>query len=125
VNGIAEFRSTVIDCPDPRALAEFYSRLLGWPIASDDGDWVVVTESGSPMRLAFQRAENHQPPVWPGGERPQQLHIDTVVDDLDKAEEQVLRLGATKAEVQPAEDGSFRVFFDPAGHPFCLTADLG
>ena len=27
--------SVVLDCPDPRALADFYARLLGWPAASD------------------------------------------------------------------------------------------
>jgi catechol 2,3-dioxygenase-like lactoylglutathione lyase family enzyme len=121
MNGIAEFRSTVIDCPDPRELAGFYARLLGWPVAFDEDDWVVVTEIGSPMRLAFQRADDYRAPVWPAGERPQQLHIDTMVDDLDEAEEQVLKIGATKHEVQPSEDDSFRVFLDPAGHPFCLT----
>ena len=31
MNGIAEFRSTVIDCPDPRALADFYSGSWGGP----------------------------------------------------------------------------------------------
>jgi len=32
---------------------------------------------------------------------------------------QVLDLGATKAEVQP--DPGFRVYLDPAGHPFCFV----
>jgi hypothetical protein len=50
-------------------------------------------------------------------------HIDTMVEDLDKAEEQVLRIGATKSEVQPSEDDNFRVYLDPAGHPFCLTVE--
>jgi len=31
----------------------------------------------------------------------------------------VLAAGATKAETQPGE--SFRVYLDPAGHPFCLV----
>ncbi len=52
---------------------------------------------------------------------PQQLHLDVVVDDLDTAEEETLALGATKAEHQPGN--SFRVFLDPAGHPFCLCVD--
>ncbi|MFG1942599.1 VOC family protein [Nonomuraea sp. NPDC048826] len=121
MEGIARFRSTVIDCPDPRALAGFYSRLLGWPIAVEDDDWVVVTDGGSPDRLAFQRVENYRPPVWPDGERPQQLHLDVRVDDLDEAEKRVLEIGAAKAGVQPSADDQFRVFFDPAGHPFCLT----
>jgi hypothetical protein len=51
---------------------------------------------------------------------PQQLHLDLTVDDLDAAEAAVLALGATKHEYQPGT--TFRVFLDPAGHPFCLCA---
>ena len=40
------------------------------------------------------------------------------VDDLDVGERAVVELGATKAEHQPGT--TFRVFLDPAGHPFCL-----
>jgi hypothetical protein len=46
------------------------------------------------------------------------MHLDVNVDDLDKAEQAVLELGATKTEHQPGT--TFRVFLDPAGHPFCL-----
>ncbi|WP_449290125.1 VOC family protein [Nonomuraea purpurea] len=31
-----------------------------------------------------------------------------------------IEIGAIKHEHQPSEDGSFRVFLGPAGHPFCL-----
>lgn len=40
------------------------------------------------------------------------------VDDLDAGARAVLELGATKHPVQPGQ--TFRVFLDPAGHPFCL-----
>jgi len=49
---------------------------------------------------------------------PQQAHLDVIVDDIAAAETAVLDLGATKHEHQPGT--SFRVFLDPAGHPFCL-----
>ena len=39
--------------------------------------------------------------------------------DLDAGEAAVVALGARKHEVQPGE--TFRVFLDPAGHPFCLV----
>ncbi|MFI6926278.1 VOC family protein [Nonomuraea spiralis] len=123
MDGIAEFRTTVLDCPEPRALAEFYSRLLGWPVTYEDEEWVVVEDGGSPKRLAFQRVPDHRPPSWPDPARPQQLHIDVTVTDLDRAEKQVQEIGATKHEHQPSEDDSFRVFLDPAGHPFCLCRD--
>jgi hypothetical protein len=51
---------------------------------------------------------------------PQQLHIDFDVADLDEGERQVLAIGARKHESQPAPD-RFRVYLDPAGHPFCLV----
>ena len=46
------------------------------------------------------------------------MHLDLIVDDLDAAEAAVIDLGATKHPDQPGT--SYRVFLDPAGHPFCL-----
>jgi hypothetical protein len=62
--------------------------------------------------------DGYRAPVWPGQDVPQQVHLDVVVDDLDAAEREVLALGATKHEHQPGT--TFRVYLDPAGHPFCL-----
>ncbi|MEV0384052.1 VOC family protein [Nonomuraea sp. NPDC050643] len=118
MSGIAEYRSVVLDCPDPGALAEFYAKLLGWPILSVEEDWAVVSDGGP--RLAFQLAADHQPPRWPDPDHPQQLHLDLAVDDLDEAEAQTVKIGASKHEHQPSADDEFRVFLDPAGHPFCL-----
>ena len=121
---IARMRTVVIDCPDPAALAEFYRRLLGGEITSADDDWVVL-ETGPGHRLAFQRADEFAPPTWPTGQRPQQFHLDVTVDDIDEAEPAALAIGAKKHHVQPgvADDDTFRVYLDPAGHPFCLCWD--
>jgi len=131
---IARFPVVVLDCPDPKALAEFYGALLGWevqPGGSDGGDgdnadgddgeddgswWSIRADYGDSM--AFQAVRGYRAPEWPGQEHPQQMHIDVVVDDLDAAEAAVLDLGATKHAQQPGT--TFRVFLDPAGHPFCL-----
>lgn len=100
------------------ALAEFYAALLGWTVdAGGDDDWAEARSDGGPW-IAFQQVDGYAPPQWPGQEHPQQMHIDVSVDDLDAAEEAVLAIGATKHEHQPGTD--FRVFLDPAGHPFCL-----
>jgi hypothetical protein len=110
---------TAFDCPDALALAEFYSSIIGGEIVpGDDEGWVELHTSTG--RLAFQEIDDHRPPTWPGGERPQQGHIDIDVADLDGAETAVLRLGARKADTQPRPD-EFRVLIDPAGHPFCLV----
>ena len=116
--GIGKWTVVALDCQDPHELATFYRAITGWPIARDDGDWVELEGDGG-ATLAFQLAPDHQPPEWPNPDRPQQLHLDFDVADLDVAEEQILSLGARKADFQP--DPGFRVFLDPAGHPFCLV----
>lgn len=118
MTGIARFSLVALDCRDPQGLASFYQALTGWEVDRDEGDWVQL-HSDAGATLAFQYAPNHQPPVWPSDDRPQQAHLDFDVDDLDDAEPQLLALGAHKVAYQPSSD--FRVFLDPAGHPFCLV----
>jgi hypothetical protein len=78
---------------------------------------------GRGAALAFQKVPSgYRPPQWPGQDVPQQLHIDFDVPDLDEGEREVLAIGARKHETQPAPD-RFRVYLDPAGHPFCLVVD--
>jgi len=115
---IARLTVVALDTRDPGRLARFYGDLTGWEIDDDDPDWVQL-RSDTTVTLACQRAPDHRPPAWPDPEHPQQLHLDLAVEDLDIAEEQVLAIGARKASVQPGR--SFRVFLDPAGHPFCLV----
>ena len=122
MTGIARFSLVAIDCRDPQAVATFYSSITGWPIDRDSGDWDwVQLRSDTGVTIAFQLAPDHEPPVWPSADHPQQAHLDFDVPDLDVGEAQVLALGARKAEVQPGQ--SFRVYLDPAGHPFCLVLD--
>ncbi|MBW8767235.1 MAG: hypothetical protein JF630_13750 [Geodermatophilales bacterium] len=78
----------------------------------------VITGAG--YRIAFQQAPDLRPPDWPDPERPQQFHLDIRVADIDEAEPQVLALGARRL---PGGGGDFRVYADPAGHPFCLVWD--
>ncbi|MET7395809.1 VOC family protein [Dactylosporangium sp. NPDC005572] len=113
---IARNPSFVIDCPDPGALARFYATMLDWKIDESDGWADIRADNG--QCISFQQVAGYSAPVWPGQERPQQMHIDVIVDDLDAGEAAVLALGATKHEHQPGT--TFRVFLDPAGHPFCL-----
>lgn len=73
----------------------------------------------APVRpgLAFQRADDFQPPTWPDPEVPQQVHLDIAVDDLDPAEAEAVALGARRLAGGGAR---FRVVADPVGHPLCL-----
>ncbi|MEO6142751.1 MAG: VOC family protein [Dermatophilaceae bacterium] len=60
--GVGRFDTVVLDCPDPRWLAEFYAGLLGQGIA-DDGDdaWQSLRGDGTGVKLAY----NRQPTTWP------------------------------------------------------------
>jgi catechol-2,3-dioxygenase len=117
-------RAVVLDCPDPRALAEFYRALVGGEITYADDDCVNLRDGGNVL-LSFQRAPDYQAPDWPSREHGQQFHIDGTVDDVDQAEQQVLATGARRTELQPGidEDSNWRVYLDPVGHPFCLCWD--
>jgi len=108
----------VFDCAEPEALAGFWSEVLGMRVVVDDDDWVeLVGPGGSRPIVAFQRVDDYRAPEWPGQLVPQQMHLDVKVDDLDTGEAAVLALGA-RATGSGGE--TYRVYLDPAGHPFCL-----
>ena len=116
---IGRLKTVVLDAADMAAEAQFWSQLLDIPVVWTGEDWTTLEGRGT--RLAVQLAPDHVPPQWPDPDRPQQLHLDVEVADLDAAEQQVLALGATRL-VDPPDAEDFRVFADPAGHPFCLVA---
>jgi catechol 2,3-dioxygenase-like lactoylglutathione lyase family enzyme len=109
-----------IGAPDPGTLARFYERLLGWTIAREEPDDVMLSGGDAGVNLSFQREVGYTPPAWPAGpgDQQMQLHLEIRVDDLEGATAYALELGATLAEFQPQDD--VRVCLDPAGHPFCL-----
>lgn len=118
-----ELATIVLDCRDANALADFYSRLLGWEITYREDDWVLMRNPDGGTGLSFQSEVWYEPPVWPEqeGHPTKMLHLDLWVDDLSGAVEHAVAAGATLAEFQPQDDVS--VLLDPAGHPFCLFLD--
>lgn len=121
---IARYAYTALDCQDPIALADFYSKLTGWPVeplgdfAPESVTWLELLDEHGVTKMAFQKVENYQRPTWPNGPVAQQAHLDFHVTDMEKARAEVLAIGAVQSEFQSAE--YFQVFFDPEGHPFCL-----
>jgi catechol-2,3-dioxygenase len=128
---IGKLESLVLEAREPKALARFYSELLGLPITKVDGEWVDIGDPTTGTRMSFQHAPAHQPPRWPDPASSMQYHLDIEVDDIEEAEPAVLALGASRLPGGSAEEeaqglrppgpSGFRVYADPAGHPFCLT----
>ncbi|MEU3979757.1 VOC family protein [Streptomyces sp. NPDC026672] len=114
---LARLGAVVLDCPDPRALAAFYAAVVGGTTEEND-DWIDLKLSDG-QTLSFQASPGYVPPRWPSSDGSQQFHLDLDVPDLDTAEEEVLALGAKPLETQD-RSRSWRVYADPAGHPFCL-----
>ncbi|MEU3937121.1 VOC family protein [Streptomyces sp. NPDC029044] len=134
--GSLKMHQVVLDSTDIRELAEFYRSLLGLVYGPGDEppegdehdergqDWLVLrTPDGAP-RLAFQHVDRLTPPTWPDGPVPQQLHLDlsvTSIEDLKAQHERVLSLGGRLlSDNEQGPDEPFRVYADPAGHPFCI-----
>ncbi len=119
---IGRMHHVIIDCPDPAALAEFYSELLGQSVTYSSEDFVVVAASDRASGLGFQLAPGYQSPTWPDDAVPQQIPLDVMVDDVAAAADRVQAIGARRLGL-PGKGAN--VFADPAGHPFCLIPRPG
>lgn len=120
-----KLRTVVLDCPDAHSLSDFYANLLGWNKTAVEPDWVLMRDPSGGTGLSFQSEPAYMRPVWPEQPDSQQkmLHLDFLVDDLEKVAEHALACGASLAKQQFLP--GVKVFIDPAGHPFCLFTDPG
>ena len=109
--------AVTIDAPDAAALARFYASLMGMEVTYEGPEGALIAGDGN--SVMFQQVSGYNSPRWPDPAYPQQVHLDIMVEDLDTGEALALELGASRLD---GGGESFRVFADPAGHPFCLTA---
>jgi len=115
-----------IDAAEPLALAEFYERLLGWPIVRREGPrdgmpstdgWAMLRSPVGDMKIEVQWDRHYRPPVWPSadGDQLMMIHLDVGVADLEAGISWAVTQGATVAEHQPQDD--VRVMLDPEAIP--------
>ena len=111
-----------MDCADPWALARFWAGLLGGTPVEWYPGWVTIEPPPRGQRLSFQASTS--PPVAGTAA----VHFDVLVGALSAAHDRVLAAGAVFAgeHVSPragpaGEPVRWRVYRDPAGHPFCLV----
>ncbi len=106
-----------LECADPPVPAEFYHQVLGWDVTHSQDDYAVIGDAS--IRIRLGRVAGYDASGWPDSAAPKRYHLDLQVDDLAKAVERCLELGAGKPEFQPGGD-RWTLLTDPAGHPFCL-----
>ena len=118
------FDKVVFDCKNPKALAEFYCKLLGWNIGLEIEQIIIIGSDDCNVDIGFQYNEDYVPPEWPevSGKQQQMLHLDFAIphSKLQQWIDYVIELGGRKSDFQYAEAGDSVVMFDPEGHPFCL-----
>lgn len=112
--------ATTVGAPAPRALSDFYRRLLAWEVVEDSPQWVMLRPPGGGAGLSFHIEDAYVPSVWPARQGQQQMtmHLDLQVEDLEDAGRHARACGATLAGYQPQEH--VRICLDPVGHPLCL-----
>lgn len=118
IGPVMKLFAVTLDAPDASALARFYGALTGMEVTYDGPEGALLSADG--RSLMFQQVdEAYSAPRWPDPAHPQQAHLDLWVADLDAGEAFALSVGATRVD---AGGPRYRVFTDPAGHPFCLIS---
>lgn len=114
---ITEF---VIDCADPRLLADFWCEVLGYVEIDQEDGYVEIgppgTGSGGPQpTLVFG------PSTEPKREK-LRLHLDVSPTDRDQDAElqRLLDAGARKVDIGQTGAETWHVLADPEGNEFCL-----
>ncbi len=121
MSAVGRLTQFVFECRDPRVEATFWQRILDLPSATGVDEWLTL--DWPPVgRLSFHRVPDYEPPQWPGHRGELQIHLDLLVDDLWEACAIVEAVGGQPlTDVLDPGPKAWRIYADPAGHPFCLV----
>jgi hypothetical protein len=124
----SRFTELVIDCANPRVLAEFWSAALGYTVIAEQEDQVeiaayeptieTVIRAPGPATLLFIR-------VPEGKQRKNRLHLDLSPVDRSRDAEvaRLVALGAIRVNIGQGER-DWVVLADPEGNEFCVLRAL-
>jgi hypothetical protein len=116
---VSFIRNVSFDCPDPYALAQFWSGVTGHPVHPQcvPGDAEVVIEPPAGPRLFFQAVPESKVTK-------NRVHVCLQSSDRNRDAEvdRLLALGATLHADHRAPGGDgWVVLLDPAGNEFCVA----
>ncbi len=110
----------VVDCRDPRRLADFWCAALGFTVLGVEDDDIEIgppgTGFGGPqVTLILNRSDEPKRGTL-------RLHFDLSPVDRDQEAEldRLLALGAVPVDVGQSPDATWHVLADPEGNEFCL-----
>ena len=110
----------VVDCRDPRRLADFWCEVLGFTVLSIEGDDIEIGSAGTGFggpqaTLILSRSDEPK-------QNKLRLHFDISPVDRDQEAElaRLLAVGAVLVDVGQSHDESWHVLADPEGNEFCL-----
>lgn len=119
---VGRLTQLTFECDDPERSARFWQEVLDLP--DPEGDPDAMTLRWEPVgRLSFHRVAGYRRPSWPGERGEQHAHVDLLVEDLRATCLAVEKAGATAlTDVMDRGPKAWRIYADPAGHPFCLVS---
>ena len=122
--------TTVIDCDNIKAQAQWWATVLGWRIAIDLPGEVVLVPPHAFTKADSIPVEERGPgltfvPVPESEQVKNRLHLDLAPrasDDLAAEVRRLEDLGARRVDVGQPADASFVVLADPEGNEFCVLS---
>ncbi|MDQ3784614.1 MAG: VOC family protein [Actinomycetota bacterium] len=111
----SKFTELVVDCSDPRRLADFWAAVLDFKVTEKDDDEILIEgPEGSGPGLLFTKVPGPK-------EGKNRIHIDVSPRDREQEEEvaRILELGAKTIDIGQGEQ-SWVVMADPEGNEFCV-----
>jgi predicted enzyme related to lactoylglutathione lyase len=106
----------VIDVHNLTLCGQFWSKVLGVQIKSEDERYLVLNAQPDGPGLILQKVTEQKR----GKNR---AHIDLRVRDIDRALSQVKTLGGRKVQLVEDPQERFIVVADPEGNEFCLIQE--
>jgi hypothetical protein len=122
--------TVVVDCHDVKAQGYWWANVLGWDIAYEADDEVVVApphlmDESRSIPLAERGPGLVFVPVPEGKTLKNRLHIDLAPGPYDDQDAEVSRLeslGARRVDIGQGNEVSWTVLADPEGNEFCVLS---
>ncbi len=102
-----------LSCDGSRAVGEFWSAALGWPLVWDEGEETAIQSPAGGTKISWGG-----PPYLPRPSK-NRLHLDLVAEDRDAEVSRLLALGARPRDVGQGEV-AWVVLADPDGNEVCV-----